>query len=408
MQDRITVVEALRKINSELRLLPTERMPLSAVLGRVLRETIIARESIPPFDNSGMDGFAVRMEDLAAVPVRLRLDGDIPAGKDPQRGVKPGGCIRIMTGAKIPPGTEAVVPVEWTTEVEPGLVNINRCPKRGAYIRRAGQDVEEGAPVISRGTRITPPVVGMIAAAGYQEIKVNCTPHVAVIVTGDELHLEAVGPLPPAKIRDANGPGLVAQILDVGGLVTGPLVARDNPDSLIQALETSRSADVLVISGGVSVGTHDLVKDVLAERGFRRCFWRVRQRPGGPMLFGKLGSQLVFGLPGNPVSAAVCFLQYVRPALLMLMGATQARPPFLCAKLEFPVQKPAGLYHFVRGKAVRQAEGQLVVQTTGPQASNLYSSLQHANCLIHLPEDCVNPSGGDEVKITRLPWATID
>ncbi|MYH08229.1 MAG: molybdopterin molybdotransferase MoeA, partial [Rhodothermaceae bacterium] len=294
------------------------------------------------------------------------------------------------------------------TEVEPGLVSINRCPKEGAYIRRAGQDVKEGTSVISGGTRITPPVVGMIAAAGYQEIKVGATPHVAVIVTGDELHLEADGPLPPAKIRDANGPGLVAQILDAGGLVTGPLVARDNPDSLIQAIEASKGADVLVISGGVSVGTHDLVKDVLAKMGFRQSFWRVRQRPGGPMLFGKLGSQLVFGLPGNPVSAAVCFLQYVRPALFKLMGAAQVNPPFLCAQLEFPVKKPAGLYHFVRGRAVRQEDGRLLVQTTGPQASNLYSSLQHANCLIHLPEDCADPSGGEEVKITRLPWATID
>lgn len=408
MQDRITVVEALRRIDAELRLLPTERVHLSTALGRVLRERIIARDSIPPFDNSGMDGFAVRMEDIAAVPARLRLDGDIPAGKNPQGRIKPGGCIRIMTGAKVPPGTEAVVPVEWTTEVEPGLVSINRRPKKGAYIRLAGQDVKEGTSVISRGTQITPPVVGMIAAAGYREIKVGCTPNVGVIVTGDELHLEAEGPLPPAKIRDANGPGLVAQILDAGGLVTGPLVARDNPDSLIRALETSKGADVLVISGGVSVGTHDLVKDVLAKMGFRQSFWRVRQRPGGPMLFGTLGSQLVFGLPGNPVSAAVCFLQYVRPALLTLMGAAQAKPPFLCAQLEFPVQKPAGLYHFVRGRAVRQEDGQLLVQTTGPQASNLYSSLQHANCLIHLPEDCVDPSGGEEVQITRLPWATID
>ena len=408
MQDRITVVEALRKINTELRLLPTERLPLSAALGRVLHERIIARESIPPFDNSGMDGFAVRMADITVVPARLRLDGDIPAGKNAQSGIKPGSCMRIMTGAKVPPGTEAVVPVEWTTEIEPGLVSINRFPKKGAYIRRAGQDVKEGTSVISKGTQITPPVVGMIAAAGYREIKVGCTPHVAVIVTGDELHLEAEGPLPPAKIRDANGPGLVAQILDAGGLVTGPLVARDNPDSLIQAIETGKGADVLVISGGVSVGTHDLVKDILAKMGFRQSFWRVRQRPGGPMLFGRLGSQLVFGLPGNPVSAAVCFLQYVRPALLTLMGAAQANPASLCAKLEFPVQKPAGLYHFVRGRAIRQEDGQLLVQTTGPQASNLYSSLQHANCLIHLPEDCADPTGGEEVKITRLPWATID
>ena len=235
----------------------------------------------------------MRMEDLAVVPARLRLDGDIPAGKNPQGRIKPGGCIRIMTGAKVPPGTEAVVPVEWTTEIRPGSVSINRRPKKGAYIRHAGQDVKEGTSVISRGTQVTPPVVGMIAAAGYQDIKVGGTPSVAVIVTGDELHLEAERPLPPAKIRDANGPGLVAQILDTGGLVTGPLVARDNPDSLIQAVKTSKGADVLVVSGGVSVGTHDLVKDVLAKMGFRQSFWRVRQRPGGPMLFGKLGSQLV-------------------------------------------------------------------------------------------------------------------
>ncbi|MCY4159840.1 MAG: molybdopterin molybdotransferase MoeA [Bacteroidetes bacterium] len=388
-------------------LLPVEQIPLLATLGRILRKDIIAQAPIPPFDNSGMDGFALHGDDLAGIPKDLRIQGEVAAGQVPVSEVFPGGCIRIMTGAQIPSGTEAVVPVEWTTEITPQSIRIDQRPKKGAYIRKAGKDMEQGMIVAKCGIQITPPVLGMIATAGYENIEVSSSPRVALIVTGNELHRNPAEPLPPAKIHDANGPGLAAQILEVGGEVIGPLMARDNAESLRETIRISDQAHVIVISGGVSVGKYDYVKEVLNEMGFDQRFWRVRQRPGGPMLFGMLGAQMVFGLPGNPVSSAVCFQQYVRPTLLKLMGAIKLHPPKMIAKLTTSMKKQAGLYHYVRGVVYQSEEGDLFVRPTGPQASNLYSSLQLANCLIHVEEEAVNPPQGKKVTITPLPWATF-
>ncbi len=403
----MTPKEAFQKIDQEINPLPVEEIPLLSALGRVLREDIVARESIPPFDSSAMDGYALRMQDMAEIPADLYLKGEIFAGQVPLTGVAPATCIRIMTGAQIPHGTEAVVPQEWTTEVRSDTIRIHRKPEKGAYIRRAAEDVFQGTAVAKKGARITPPVLGMIAATEHQRVRVSRIPSVALVVTGDELHMETARSLPPAKIRDANGPGLAAQVLEVNGSFAGPLVARDNVESLTEAIENSKDADVLVISGGVSVGKHDLVRDVLARMGFEERFWRVRQRPGGPMLFGVRNTQLIFGLPGNPVSSAVCFQQYVRPALLRLMGAAEVHPPRMTARLGSSVKKEAGLHHFVRGIAGQRGSGEFIVSPTGPQGSNLYSSLQQANCLIHLEEEAVNPDSGSEVTITLLPWAVF-
>ena len=403
----MTPKEAFQKIHSEIIPTPTEKLFLRAALGRVLREDIVAREAIPPFDNSAMDGVAVRVDDLTQTPTDLHLEGEVSAGKAPDTEVKPGACIRIMTGAQIPPGAEAVVPLEWTTEINQETVRIHRRPERGAYIRKAGKDALQGTTVVKSGARITPPVIGMIAAAGYDRIKVGESPSVAIIVTGDELHLDMTRSLPFARIYDANGPGLFAQVLEAGATVPESEVARDDRDDLTDQIRQGIDADVMVISGGVSVGKYDLVQEVLESLGFKKRFWRVRQRPGGPMLFGVLGSQLVFGLPGNPVSSAICFQQYVRPTLLTMMGATEVHPPRMKAKLGSSVRKKAGLHHFVRGKAKWEEGRELIVHTTGPQASNLYSSLQHANCLIHLEEEVTDPSEGEEVIITPLPWAVI-
>lgn len=403
----MTPREAFQKIHSEIIPTPTEELFLRAALGRVLREDIVAQEAIPPFDNSAMDGFAVRVDDLTQPPTDLHLEGELSAGEAPNTEVKPGACIRIMTGAQIPFGAEAVVPLEWTTEINQKTVRIHRGPERGAYIRKAAKDAVQGTTVVKRGTRITPPVMGMIAAAGYDRIKVGKSPSVAIIVTGNELHLDLTRPLPPARIYDANGPGLFAQVLEAGAIVSDQEVARDDSSDLTDQIRRGMDADVMVISGGVSVGKYDLVQKVLESLGFEKRFWRVRQRPGGPMLFGVLGSQLVFGLPGNPVSSAICFQQYVRPTLLRMIGATEIHPPRMKAKLGSSVRKKAGLHHFVRGKAKWEENGEMIVHTTGPQASNLYSSLQHANCLIHLQEEVTDPSEGEEVIITPLPWAVI-
>ncbi|MCY3630866.1 MAG: molybdopterin molybdotransferase MoeA [Bacteroidota bacterium] len=403
----MTPKEAFQKIHSEISVMPTEKLSLREAFGRVLREDIVAQEAIPPFDNSAMDGFAVRVDDLTQSPTDLHLEGELAAGEAPNIEVKPGACIRIMTGAQIPLGADAVVPLEWTTEINQETVRIHRKSERGTYIRRAAKDASQGTAVVKSGTRITPPVIGMIAAAGYDKIKVGKSPSVAIIVTGNELHLDMARPLPPARIYDANGPGLFAQVLEVGAIVPDSEVARDNRDDLADQIRRGMDTDVMVISGGVSVGKYDLVQEVLESLGFEKRFWRVRQRPGGPMLFGMLGSQPVFGLPGNPVSSAICFQQYVRPTLLTMTGAHEIHPPRMKAKLGSSVHKKAGLYHFVRGKAKWEESGQLIVHTTGPQASNLYSSLQHANCLIHLEEEVIDPSEGEEVMITPLPWAVI-
>ncbi len=404
----MTASEAFHCIQSAVQQVPTEQISLLQALGRVLREEIIAQDSIPPFDNSGMDGFALCKEDLGRIPIDLSVDGEVPAGVFPEFVLESGKCIRIMTGAQIPSGTEAVVPLEWTTEINPQTIRIHRRPNSGQYIRRAAQDAQKGMSLVPSGLQITPPILGMIAAAGYQEIHVGSIPRVAVIVTGDELQREKSGPLLlPSKIRDTNGPALAAQVMEVGAAFIGPILARDDKKSLKGAIYEAQKADVIVVSGGVSVGKYDNVREVLNDLGFDERFWRVRQRPGGPMLFGMLSSQLIFGLPGNPVSSSVCFQLYVRPALLKMMGLTEFHPSKMKARLGSSITKKAGLAHFVRGIAKQQMEGELIVQPTGPQASNLYSSMQYANCLIHLEERVVDPKKGQEVAITPLPWAVI-
>lgn len=403
----MTPREATHIIHSEIRSLPAESLPLHMASGRVLREDIVAKASLPPFDNSGMDGFSVHVNDLERIPTDLILDGEIPAGKQSLSAVQPGYCIRVMTGATVPPNTEAVIPLEWTTEIDKKTIRIHRRPERGDYIRKAAQDALQGDIVVNNGTRIIPPVTGMIAAAGYKTVAVGKTPAVSIIVTGNELHTDPSKPLPAGQIYDVNGPGLAAQVREAGAAVLESEIVRDSVQALEYVIGNCMAADILLISGGVSVGKYDLVKDVLGALGFSQRFWRVRQRPGGPMLFGLLNKCLVFGLPGNPVSSAICFQQYVRPVILALMGATDIHPPRMKAKLGSPLQKKAGLHHFVRGIARQQTGGTIVVDTTGPQASNLYSSLQHANCLIHLGEDAVDPPIGEDVMITLLPWAVV-
>ncbi|MCY4225489.1 MAG: molybdopterin molybdotransferase MoeA [Bacteroidetes bacterium] len=400
----ITPFEAFQIIESTITPLPAQSVPLMESLGCILRQDIIAKNAIPPFDNSAMDGFAVQWDDLSSLPLDLDLIGEVSAGQVPHTHVESGTCLRITTGSQIPEGADAIIPLEWTTEINEQTVRFHKKSEMLSFIRPASQDVEKGSVVVQSGARITPPIIGMIAASGYNSIDVGVTPEVSLIVTGNELHPPSSGLLPPAKIYDTNGPGLSAQIIDINAKVIGPMVVNDDQPSIAQSIENSRGSDVIVIAGGVSVGKYDYVKDILHGMGFQKHFWRVKQRPGGPMLFGVLDSKLVFGLPGNPVSSAVCFQQYVRPALLMLMGALDIHPLQFTAELTSSVQKKSGLYHFIRGNAERREDGELFVSTTGLQASNLYSSLQEANCLIHIEEEVENPRRGEKVMITPLPW----
>ncbi len=383
---------------------PAVRLPVSEALGRTLAETIHSRDDIPPFPNSAMDGYAVRVADLRRLPATLRIVEDIPAGTFPQRVVAPGTCARIMTGAPFPEGADAVAPVEWTTTGKEGTVQFHRAPAPGQHVRPAGQDVRQDEVVFEAGQVVTPPVVGMLATLGFAAVPVRVPPRVAVVATGDEL-VGAEATPGPGQIRDSNGPALRAQVRTAGGEPMPPLLARDNLASIRAVVARALEADVLVFSGGVSVGQYDFIKKVLDEAGMALLFWKVRQRPGKPLAFGMLQGKPVFGLPGNPVSSAMCFEAYVRPALAQMLGRRTVVRPRHPATLSAPVRKVAGLHYFARGIAAFDDAGRLCVRDTGPQGSNIYSSVVRANCIIHLPPEMEDPPAGTAVTVEWLPWS---
>ncbi|SHK87975.1 molybdopterin molybdotransferase MoeA [Rhodothermus profundi] len=403
MREFISVEEARSLILAQVGRLPVERVPLAEALGRWLAEAIVSQDDIPPFPNAAMDGYAVRLADVHAAPVSLRVVAEVGAGQLPPEEIPAGACIRIMTGAPVPNWAEAVVPVEWTEASEDGTVRILQAPTAGENIRPAGQDVQAGERFFEVGQRITPPVVAMLATLGVAEVPVFRRPRVAIVATGSEL-IDPGQSLLPGHIRDSAGPGLAAQAQWVGAEVVVRQRVPDEHSALEQAIEQALEADVLVFSGGVSVGAYDLVRQVLDARGTQWLFWKIRQRPGKPMAFGLLEGKPVFGLPGNPVSSALCFDQYVVPALRRMQGQQEVLRPRFPAILEAPTPKKAGLHFFTRGIVRAGADGRLHVRDTGPQGSNLYHSMVRANCLIHLPEALEEAPAGLEVQIEWLPW----
>lgn len=399
----ISVEEARKIILDAVAVQPAARVDLSAAPGLTLAEPIVSSDQIPPFANAAMDGYAVRVEDFREMPATLKCTGIIPAGAVPDAPVAPGTCIKIMTGAFFPEGGNAVAPIEWVEKEEGDAVTFNRAPAEGQHVRPAGQDVTVGARVFEAGQVITPPVIGMLATLGFAEVAVRVPPVAAVIATGDEL-VEPDEALTAGKIRNASGSALAAQVLRAGGRVLPPLLARDNRESIEQVLEKVLEADFLVFAGGVSVGDYDLVKQVLDDFGMEMYFWKVKQRPGKPLAFGKLRGKLVFGLPGNPVSSAICFDQYVRPAIALMLGRKNPLRPRHPAYLSDATAKVKGLHFFARGIADYDEQGRLRVRDTGPQASNLYSSMVRANCLFHIPAELENAPAATAVELEWLDW----
>ncbi len=406
MVDPISVLEARRIIRGAVGVPSFESVQRDALLGRVLARDVVAREDTPPFDNSAMDGFAVRAEDLMQVPRELRLQSAVRAGEQSQEPLTPGSCIQVMTGAPVPDQANAVVPVEWTSgwpRGEDAKVRFERAPGVGQHIRRAGRDVRSGDRVLVAGRVVTPPVIGMLAALGCESADVYRRPTVAVLATGDELVSDG-SPLSPGQIRNSNGPGLSAQCRAAGAEVVFEDVARDNQESVSDAISRGLQGDILLISGGVSVGAYDYVRPALEAAGVEILFWRVLQRPGKPLAFGQGNGSLVFGLPGNPVSSAVCFEQYVRPALRRLAG--DASPPGrLRAVLTDDVEKKRDLHYFARGVAGQSDDGQISVALAGAQGSNIYSSMVQANCIVHLVAGDEVVAAGSHVEIEPFSWA---
>lgn len=396
MADMLSVEEARARILATITTWAAERAPLLQCLGRVLAADAIATEDNPPFDNSAMDGFAVRAADLREAseqnPVTLPVTEDIPAGVAPKRVVRPGAVSRIMTGAMLPDGADSVVMVE-STRADGDSVAITESPRLGQHIRPAGESVRAGDVVLQAGTMIQPAEMAMLASLNIPEPPVYRRPRVAVISTGDEL--TPLGePLEPGKIRDSNRYGLYGQILEAGaepvdlGIVSDD--AADVEDRIRRAVE---DADALVTSGGVSVGDYDVVKDVLLKLG-TLDFWRVAMKPGKPQAFGEIQEKPIFALPGNPVSSMVVFELFARPALLKMAGHARWHRPVVRALMDEEIANDArGRVNYMRVTLERR-EGRLHARTTGTQGSGVLRSLVLADGLAVIGDDGA-PVGGE-------------
>lgn len=399
-----TVDEHLTEILGSVKVLPPLDLALLEAQGTVLAEPVSAPVPLPPFDNSAMDGYAVVTADIVAAtdaaPVTLPVVGDIVAGDSGVSAIRTGLTARIMTGAPLPAGADAVIPVEWT---DGGNANVKvfRAAPPGNYIRRSGEDVLAGQVVAEVGTRLTAPQLGMIAAVGRPRVTVRPKPRVVVVATGDELR-EPGSTLAPGQIWESNSFMLTAAVVEAGGVGFRQATVEDEPGKVLEMLQDQLvRADAIVTTGGVSMGTRDVVKEVLSTTG-TVGFHKVRMRPGKPQGFGLLEGTPVFTLPGNPVSAYVSFQVFVRPALLAMQGLAPEPLPTVSAVLAEDVKSPAGLRHYLRGR-LSFDRGSYSVTAAEVQGSHQLGSLSSANALIELPEDAEALPAGSHVNVLRLP-----
>ena len=388
----IPVGEALARVLEATPVLGAERVALEAALGRVTSEDVVAARTVPAASNSAMDGFAVRHADLAPVPARLRLVGTQPAGTVVGTPVVAGTAVKLFTGSVIPPGADTVVRVEDTEERD-GTVLVRVAPAPGANVRGAGEDVRPGQVVLPAGTVVGPADAGVLASIGRAMLLVHQRPRVAIVSTGSELvELDEVPG--PAQVVNSNAYALAAAVREAGGEPFVLPIVRDRDEDIRSQLARALAADVVLSSGGVSVGELDLVKGALAALGVQQVFWQVAQKPGRPLAFGVSSGRLVFGLPGNPVSALVCFYLYVRPALRRLAGHGRLHLPVREARLAGAVRKAKGLTEFVRVRVEETPDG--AVATALPsQSSGVLSALgRGASLLVGPPELAELPAGG--------------
>jgi molybdopterin molybdotransferase len=405
----LSVDQALEKVLAAFQQLPSEIIPFTDALGRTLAQDIQATENLPPFANSSMDGYAVRVADVAeasrAKPVTLAVIADIAAGAVPKVQIGPGQAARIMTGAPLPPGANTVVPVEQTDTPPQGTVGAPRTApskvtiyapgKLGEYIRPVGEDIQKGQVVLHSGRVLRATDLGVLAGLGILKVKVIRRPVVAILSTGDEL-LGADQPLAPGKIRDANGYAIAALAMLLGARVLRLGIARDTADDVRARFQRAVDvhADLIISTAGVSVGAYDVVKTVVESLG-ALDFWQVNMRPGKPLAFGNIDSIPFVGLPGNPVSAVVTFDVFVRPAIEKMAGR-----PWEAALSEAEVGEPLrsdGRRTYTR-VTLRRVEGRLIAYSTGNQSSGVLTSLVYADGLLIIPEGMTDIPAG-----TRLP-----
>ncbi len=377
----------------------TEQITLEQSLDRILAEDIIAPINVPGHDNSAMDGYAIRIEDVTDSN-QLTLIGKSFAGQPFDGELEAGQCVRIMTGATIPKGADTVV-MQEDTSADDDRITLQASPKAGAHIRRAGEDIREGNIVLNKGKRLSPADIGLLASLGKAELQVYRRLRIALFSTGDELRLPGQ-PLEPGCIYDSNRFVVNAMLQRLGIDIVNLGILPDDKDALRTAfIDAASSCDAIITSGGVSVGEADYTKDILDELG-RVNFWKVAIKPGKPFAFGYVDKAVFFGLPGNPVSAAVTFHQLALPAILKMAGELVEPPKTVRAVTEHRLRKHPGRTDFQRGTATQLDDGSWVVCDTGSQGSGMLSSMVKSNCYIRLASEVGDVEAGCEVEV--LPY----
>lgn len=409
----LSVEEALSKILNSINVLGVEEKPVPDCLGQVLAENVYAGIDIPPSDNSSMDGYALRAEDAREaspdLPRILKVIDTVIAGSIPHQKVMRGTAIRIMTGAIIPEGADCVIKFEDTDEGKrdnaSGNVAILHEPKPGQYIRKAGEDIAAGSRVLQRGTVLKPAHSGVLASVGMGKVKVFRRPRIAVLATGDELS-ELGQPLAPGRLFNSNSYSIAAQASFYGGIAQILGIARDHEDSLVNMLRRGLDADMLVTTGGVSMGDYDIVRDVLMKQG-SISFWSVRMKPGKPIAFGTFRNEERniphLGLPGNPVSAMVTFELFGRPAIMKMMGKTNLSNLTIEAVMEDEIPNEDGRRVFAR-VTLEKRNNVYFARSSGPQGSGILMSMVIADGLAIVPEDLPKVGPGDKVKVIVPDW----
>jgi molybdopterin molybdotransferase len=395
----LPVEEALSRVLGLCRPLPAAEVRVSEALGQALASPVVARRTLPPWDNSAMDGYAVRSGDVLAAGATLRLTSTIHAGQQPTVPVTPGTCARIMTGAPLPEGADAVV-MQERVRASSDVITLEEVPRPGQNVRRRGEDVQEGQTLLPAGAVVGIAEAGVVWSQGLSQVSVHRAPRVAIASSGDELC--DADDEPRGRIVDTNTPVIEQLVRRAGGVPTVLGRAADRLDDVTAVFSRGLGADVLITLSGASVGEKDFTRDALTQLGVSMDFWKVAMKPGKPLAVGTRGSTIVFGLPGNPVSAMVTFELFVRPALRALQGLVPG-PPLLSGRLASPLTKPAGLRHFVRALVERRGP-ELWATPLQNQSSGALTSAAGASHLISVPPDVTQVADGAEVALVPTSW----
>ncbi len=402
----LSVDEALERILATLKPLPAEQVVVADGLGRVLAEDVAARRSQPPAAVSAMDGYAVRAADVATVPVTLKVIGQAPAGDAFSGTVGAGEAVRIFTGGPVPDGADTIV-IQENTKPGNGTVSVLESAETGRFVRPAGLDFKAGEVRLKAGRVLTARDVGLAAAMNVPWLMVRRRPRVAILVTGDEVVMPG-DPIGPSQIVSSNSIALAAAVRVFGGEPCMLGIAPDDRDALATMAAGAAGADLLLTSGGASVGDHDLVRSVLGEIGFELDFWKIAMRPGKPLIFGRVGNTPVLGLPGNPVSALVCAMVYLRPALCRMLGSSEVEAaPRLTARLAEPLAENDERQDYLRATLGNGPDGSLVVTPFSRQDSSMLATLAAADCLIVRAPHAPSLDAGAIVEVLPIPGSLL-